>query len=524
MKAYFVTVLLGFALMLSGCAAEKETVSEQNTAEVTKQTEVEGMEDYKKSMENGITFTKISETCYKSELCANPISGTVFCADPTAVEYEGRLYVYGTNDHQQYDAVGDDGKNTYEKIKSFVIFSTDDMVNWTYHGKIDTEAIAPWIYSSWAPSIASRVEEDGLTHFYLYFSNSGCGVGVLTSTNPVGPWSDPLGKALIDTSTPGLKNCPTPFDPGVCIDDNGTGWLSFGGGVAPEGTDYMPGVARIVRLGEDMLSLGSEIAEIKAPYFFEASELNYINGTYVYTYNNNWVTRAEWDYETADRPMKCSMAYMTTKTPLDTDSWEYRGDYFPNPGDCGMSYSNNHTHLQKFQGKYYIFHHTMLKQSRMTTEGGFRSLGVMELPVDEEQVSFKRTKTSAIGNIAQIKCVDPFVRNEGETAFTTAGTDYEYEGTLVRAAKALEEGAWIYLRDVDFGSKEFKYFCAMVKGCGRIEVRLDNKLAAPVAFLEFDCTEYQGVYNELQIPADGVHDVYIVMSQGGICLDYWKFK
>ena len=55
-------------------------------------------------------------SCYKSELCTNPISGTIFCADPTAVEYEGRLYVYGTNDHQQYEAVGDDGKNTYEKI------------------------------------------------------------------------------------------------------------------------------------------------------------------------------------------------------------------------------------------------------------------------------------------------------------------------------------------------------------------------------------------------------------------------
>ena len=28
----------------------------------------------------------------------------------------------------------------------------------------------------------------------------------------------------------------------------------------------------------------------------------------------------------------CSMAYMTTKTPLDADSWEYRGAYFYNSG------------------------------------------------------------------------------------------------------------------------------------------------------------------------------------------------
>ena len=522
MKRRFSMILL-LLTVLVGCSPEQNTLEEPETIEQT-EAEEDIMEGYIKSMESGITFTKISDTCYKSELCANPISGTIFCADPTAVEYEGRLYVYGTNDHQQYEAVGDDGKNTYEKIKSFVVFSTEDMMNWTYHGKIDTAAVAPWIISSWAPSIVSRVEKDGKTHFYLYFSNSGCGVGVITATNPVGPWSDPLGKPLIDASTPGLVNCPNPFDPGVCIDDNGTGWLAFGGGLASGGTDYMPGVARIVQLGEDMLSFASDFVEIKAPYFFEASELNYINGTYVYTYNNNWVTRAEWDYEDVVRPMQCSMAYMTTKTPLDTDSWVYRGDYFPNPGDCGLDYSNNHSHLQKYRGKYYMFHHTMLKQSRMTTEGGFRSLSVVELPVDEEQVSFKRTKTSVIGNLVQIKCIDPKQPCEGETAFTSAGIDYEYEDALVKAAKALEEGAWIYLRDVNFENGDLKYFCAMVKGAGRLEIRLDNKTSAPVVALEFDCEEYQGVYQELQNRIEGIHDVYLVMSQEGICLDRWNFK
>ncbi len=31
---------------------------------------------------------------------ANPISPEIFCADPTAVEYNGRLYIFGTNDQQ----------------------------------------------------------------------------------------------------------------------------------------------------------------------------------------------------------------------------------------------------------------------------------------------------------------------------------------------------------------------------------------------------------------------------------------
>lgn len=116
---------------------------------------------------------------------ANPILDFQFCADPTAIEHDGRLYVYGTNDHQQYEAGTE--KNSYEKIKSLVMISTDDMVNWTYHGLIQVDEIAPWILASWAPSIISKKQADGTTLFSLYFSNSGWGVGVIQAKSPVGP-------------------------------------------------------------------------------------------------------------------------------------------------------------------------------------------------------------------------------------------------------------------------------------------------------------------------------------------------
>ena len=51
---------------------------------------------------NGEITVKTSKNNWKKTTTANPISANVFCADPTAVEYEGRLYVYGTNDHEQY--------------------------------------------------------------------------------------------------------------------------------------------------------------------------------------------------------------------------------------------------------------------------------------------------------------------------------------------------------------------------------------------------------------------------------------
>ena len=72
-----------------------------------------------------------------------PLLDFQYMADPTAVVHDGRIYVYGTNDHQQYDVVGRNGKNTYQHIHSLTMVSSDDMVNWTYHGVINVKALAP---------------------------------------------------------------------------------------------------------------------------------------------------------------------------------------------------------------------------------------------------------------------------------------------------------------------------------------------------------------------------------------------
>ena len=87
---------------------------------------------------------------YKGSGNNNPISANIFCADPTALEYNGRVYVYGSNDHQQFIANGKKGENSYGEIKSIVVFSTDDMVNWTFQGTIDTKKLcSSWDTSPW---------------------------------------------------------------------------------------------------------------------------------------------------------------------------------------------------------------------------------------------------------------------------------------------------------------------------------------------------------------------------------------
>ena len=454
---------------------------------------------------------------------ANPLLDFIFTADPTAVEYNGRIYVYATNDHQQYEHVGKAGKNEYQFIRSLVMMSSDDLVNWTYHGLINTAELSPWTTNSWAPSITSRLEADGKTHFYLYYSNGGAGTAMLTSTSPVGPWKDPLGKNIVDRSIPGV-DVDAPFDPGVLIDDQGTGWLTFGGG-SPK-TKYMPDNARIVKLGADMISLASDVAKIPAPYFFEASDLNFINGTWVYTYNTNWEERTEWPYSNIDKPTKCNISYMTSKTPLIPDSWKYRDNYFKNSGDDNVGpWTNNHTHLFKFRGKYYMTYHAMYLQDYFGTKGGFRNVGIEEMQVDEELVNIHMGKATFKGT-PQLNSLNPFVLQQAETTAGSSGqVQFEavgHPGNMVAKGKADQQ--CLLVRGVDFSKQIPARFEARLKGKGKIEVYVNNLKGKALVSLICDAKEWTTLSKKIELKiGKGVGDVYFVFSGADFLFDEWKF-
>lgn len=443
----------------------------------------------------------------------NPLLDFMFTADPTAVEYNGRIYVYATNDQQQYDSIGGYGKNSYEYIKSLVMMSSDDMTNWTYHGIIKTDSIAPWIQTSWAPSIAKREEADGKTHFYLYFSNSGGGTAVLTSTSPIGPWSSPLNHSLVDTNTPGIAGeCKAAFDPGVVIDDKGKGWLTVGGGCA-----------RIMRLGKDMISVDGPIKPIRAPHHFEANELNYINGTYVYTYNIDWQDFSDWPLPT-EKPTTCCMSYMTSKTPLVTKSWKYQHNYMKNPGDYGFDYSNNHTHLHKFRGKWYVFYHTMGLQHSFNTTAGFRNVCVDEIQVDENTVNIHMGNQTLKG-VKQIQPMNPFINQQAETTAATQGVKFTNGKSIgdMYAVTVPNKTGIITVRGVEFNkvpsSLEIK-----ASGNGIIEVRRDRPDGEVIASIKVGTPQMKLIESQLQKNMTGTMDLCFVLKGNNITFDEWKFK
>ena len=433
---------------------------------------------------------------------ANPLLDFHYIADPTAIEYNGRLYVYGTNDHQQYEA--GTPTNSYEAIKSLVVISTDDMVNWTYHGLIDVESIAPWIMASWAPTIISKPQSDGTTLFSLYFSNSGTGSGVIQAKSPLGPWTSPLTANLTDG-----------FDPGAVVDDNGDAWLAYGNG---EG--------KIVKLGEDLHSVAEGPVLPPTPYHFEANELNFINGTYVYTYNNDWSDHSPWNYG-GEKPTGCSMVYFTSKTPLVADSWTYGANYFKNTGENGMNYGNNHTHLHKYQGKWYLFYQANNLESSIGSSGGFRSIYVDEIEVDETNVVIKECIPTFEG-VKAIKSLDPYTAQYAATAAATLGIVHEQadgEGHMVAKvgtpntkASAPSEGI-IEVRNADFSGTASSLKC-LVKGEGSVALRLDDKDGADVAIVNSQSGNWQELTADCTSAPTGTHTVYLILK-GDVRLDKW---
>lgn len=434
---------------------------------------------------------------------ANPLLDFHYIADPTAIEYNGRLYVYGTNDHQQYEA--GTPSNTYEAIQSLVVISTDDMVNWTYHGLIDTKGVAPWIMASWAPTIISKPQSDGSTLFSLYFSNSGTGSGVIQAKSPVGPWTSPL-----------TQNLTGGFDPGAVIDDNGDGWLAYG-----------TGESYIVKLGDDLHSIAAGPVKLNAPYYFEANELNYIGGKYVHTYNNDWSGHEPWTYG-GTKPTSCSMNYFTTTTPLDKDSWVYGANYFKNTGENGMNYGNNHTHLHKYQGKWYLFYQSNDLEPSLGTNGGFRSLFVDEIEVDEENVIIKECTPTFTG-VSAIKNFDPYTEQYAATCAATFGIVFEQAegnghtvakvGSPNMTADVPTEGI-IEVRNVDF-STGLGSLKMLVKGNGSVKMRLDDKDGSDLLTVSSTGDNWQTLTANYSGTVTGVHKVFFVLT-GSVLFDTWQ--
>ena len=459
-------------------------------------------------------FAGITPTAsYKADGENNPLFTQRFGADPGVMEYNGRVYVYTTNDVIEYDSDGKVTENTYAQINKINCLSSADLVNWTDHGAIPvagTDGIAKWATCSWAPCAAHKTI-NGKEKFFLYFCNGGNGVSVLTADSPTGPWTDPLGKALITRATPNCSDITWLFDPAVMVDDDGTGYLCFGGGV-PDGKDAMPGTSRIVKLGDDMISLAGTPVTIEAPYLFEDSGINKIGDTYYYTYCSNWNTAGN-----AYGMTSGAIEYMTSNNPL--GPYTYGGELFRNQGTFFGLYGNNHHSLCTLDGQLYLFYHNRSVEKAMGIEGNYRSPQVDAVTMQGTKI---QAVTGTMTGIAQKKTINPYQTVQAETMSNQAGIQVRGLGDTV--VTEIDQGDWIKVSGVNFskGAAQITMKVSSKNGCA-VKICTGSPTGKAVGYAEIPSGGTMTTVSAMVQGLNGTQDLYFVFS-GQAEMDSWSAK
>lgn len=459
-------------------------------------------------------FAGITPTAsYKADGENNPLFTQRFGADPGVMEYNGRVYVYTTNDVIEYDSDGKVTENTYAQVNKINCLSSEDLVNWTDHGAIPvagTDGIAKWATCSWAPCAAHKTI-NGKEKFFLYFCNGGNGVSVLTADSPTGPWTDPLGKALITRATPNCNDITWLFDPAVMVDDDGTGYLCFGGGV-PDGKDAMPGTSRIVKLGDDMISLAGTPVTIEAPYLFEDSGINKIGDTYYYTYCSNWKTAGN-----AYGMTSGAIEYMTSNNPL--GPYTYGGELFRNQGTFFGLYGNNHHSLCTLDGQLYLFYHNRSVEKAMGIEGNYRSPQVDAVTMQGTKI---QAVTGTMTGIAQKKTINPYQTVQAETMSNQAGIQVRGLGDTV--VTEIDQGDWLKVSGVHFskGASQIAIQVSSKSGCA-VKICTGSPTGKAVGYAEIPAGGKMTTVSAAVQGLNGTQDLYFVFS-GQAEMDSWSAK
>jgi beta-xylosidase len=258
------------------------------------------------------------DTSFKAT--GNPIIRHKFTADPAAMVYKDRVYLYTGHDQQLPN------RNGYV-MHEWLCFSSADMVNWTEHSVPLTVKDFTWAKDdAWASQV---IERKGKFYWYVAITHNtipGKAIGVAVSDQPTGPFHDAKGSALITNDmTTGTKISWDDIDPTVYLDEKGQAWLFWGNTIL-----------NYVKLKDNMIEMDGPIKTIDLPHFTEAPYIHKHNGWYYLSYA----------YEFPEK-----IAYAMSKS-LD-GPWIYKGILNEIAGNC----NTNHQSIIDFKGRSYFIYH-----------------------------------------------------------------------------------------------------------------------------------------------------------------------
>ncbi|TCC93649.1 carbohydrate-binding protein [Pedobacter frigiditerrae] len=446
-----------------------------------------------------ILIFSLSLCIIKPSYADDVIVGYRHLADPGTLVYNGRIYLYASNDDDNTSE-----KNSGYKMKSIVCVSSSDMKNWTDHGVVfEAPRDVAWAGRTWAPAAVAR---DG--KIFLYFGNGGNGIGVATSTSPTGPFKDPIGKKLVETQTPGVLPAPNMwlFDPMTFIDDDGQAYMYFGG----NGDSNV----RVIKLNKDMISTDGPAISITAPAFFEASWMHKRNGIYYFSYSTN--PRAQMRID-----------YMTSKSP--TSGFTYAGIVAAQPP---KNNNNNHQGIFEFKGEWYHVYHNRKVAYALGIPTEFkRNLAIEKLNYKADGTIEQVTYTE--DGISQVNGLNPYERVEAETMYTQQGVKTEACSNGGLNVTHVKNGDWIKIKGVDFGKKGAKKFSTSIASTGSnntVELRLGSPTGKIVGKMAVPNTSNGQTWKTVSCKVDGaigLQDLFITIKGSEtpeVNMDWWEFS
>jgi beta-xylosidase len=263
-----------------------------------------------------ITLSK--DTVIKAE--GNPIFRHKFTADPAAMVYKDKVYLYTGHDEAP-------AKSNNYIMQNWTCFSSPDMVNWTEHPSPLNIKDFKWAKAdAWASQV---IERNGKFYWYVAVEHAtipGKAIGVAVSDSPTGPFKDARGTALITNDmTKAVKHSWDDIDPSVIIDKDGQAYLFWGNGIC-----------YFAKLKANMIELDGPIKTITLPHFTEAPWIHYRNGWYYLSYA----------YEFPEK-----IAYAMSRNI--NGPWTYKGIINEIAGNS----NTNHQAIIDFKGRSYFIYH-----------------------------------------------------------------------------------------------------------------------------------------------------------------------
>lgn len=435
----------------------------------------------------------------------NPIIQTYFTADPAPMVYDGTVYLYTSHDE-------DSTVNNFFTMYDWRCYSSKDMVNWTDHGAVASLKNFKWMEKTngaWAPQC---IERNG--KFYFYVPIHGEGISVLVSDSPTGPFSDPIGKRLIDSD-----HLWQDIDPTVAIDDNGQAYLYWGN----------PGLW-YVKLNEDMVSYDRSIGQDGIVSIEMTDEAfgpkkgrdgkpgtTYTEGPWFYKRNKQYymVYAAEGIPE--------YISYSTANSP--EGPWTYKGQIMKRADHLAFT---NHAGIIDFKGNSYIFYHD---QDLSKGQGFKRSVSVEQFAYNADG-SIPLICPTKEGVTKSISLLNPYTRVQAETIAFSEGLKTLNDSLTGIYVTKIEDGDYLTVRSVDFGkgAKSFKASVASASAGGKIEIRLGNSQGELLGTVDVKNTggwqKWVNVKDKVK-NIEGVHDLCLVFkgSDGEMFnFDWWQFS